>query len=384
MKSFVNRIGFRKWFAIVFLLGIFARIFARQFSNSARGGASWQTADWLINYSGGFVRRGLFGELFLSIPVPGSIGLWILFGIQLALYGTLLLFAYFIMMKSNFSWVSMSIWLGPAALGFFAWDGGSSFRKEVLTYLVLIVLVAARKVKSNHLRLTFTVLGITLFALAVFSWESSALFIPLITYLIWTDPQWAEKIRMRIAVISSFSLIGVLGALNSVLNDGDSQTAGAICQRLREQGYVGEQICSGAIDAIGWSSSYALNYVQSSYPLYLGFFLLAPLAFVAVLYAIQKSVNPIWVAIISISFVPLFIVGVDYGRWISMAVISLAFVSSTIKRIPDVKKAWFPYLTIVYLTVWGLPHWLDPNTTQWPWLGLISSVIEIGQKLIMQ
>ena len=29
--------------------------------------SSWQYGDWLINYQGGFVRRGLIGELFYSL-----------------------------------------------------------------------------------------------------------------------------------------------------------------------------------------------------------------------------------------------------------------------------------------------------------------------------
>ena len=29
--------------------------------------SSWQYGDWLINYQGGFIRRGLIGELFYSL-----------------------------------------------------------------------------------------------------------------------------------------------------------------------------------------------------------------------------------------------------------------------------------------------------------------------------
>jgi hypothetical protein len=383
MNNILNQIKVRKCFSLVFLITIFLIIAARQFDDSRRGGSAYQTADWLINYSGGFVRRGLFGELFLSIPVPGPIGIWLLYLVQLSIYTAILFFGYMMMGRQNFSWLSIAVWLGPAALGFFAWDGGSPFRKEALTYIVLIALVLARETYSSNVRRSITVVAALLFVLAMFSWEASALFIPLITYLVWTNPVWAEKPRERYLYVSVFFLIGFFGALNSVLNHGDSKTAAKICERVRSEGYSGEQLCSGAIDAIGWSSSYTLNLVKISYPLYFGYFFLAPLALAAVFYVLHKSVSYVLTTIVAVSFIPLFLVVNDYGRWISMAVISLAFLSTTLKKLPEVKTSWFPYLTLAYLTFWGLPHWLDPNTAQWPWLGLLSSILGLAQKVIM-
>jgi hypothetical protein len=382
MENIATRSAFRKWFSLLFLITIFLSIAARQFDDSKRGGAAYQTADWLINYSGGFVRRGLFGELFLSIPVPGSIGIWLLYLVQLSLYGAVLFFGYLMIRRQDFSWISIAVWLGPAVLGFFAWDEGSPFRKEVLSYIVLIALVLARGNCSSKVRHSITAFAALFFALAMFTWEASALFIPLIAYLVWTNPALTEKLRERYMYVSVFVIIGLLGAINSVLNHGDSDTAAKICERVRSEGYSGEQLCSGAIEAIGWSSSYTLNLVQISYPLYFGYFVLAPLGLAAVLYALRKSVSYVWILVIAGSFVPLFIVVNDYGRWISMAVISLAFLTTTVKKLPEPKKIWFPYLSIAYLSLWGLPHWLDPNTAQWPWLGLLSSVLELAQKAL--
>jgi hypothetical protein len=383
MDILANRLSVRKWFSLLVLATIFATIAARQFQNSKNGGSSYQTADWLINYSGGFVRRGLFGELFLAIPVDGSIGIWVLFIIQLSLHGLVLYFGYLMIQRRGFSWLSIAVWLGPASLGFFAWDAGSPFRKEVLAYVVLIALVVARDNHSIKVLRSFYFAGTLIFALAIFSWEASVLFIPLILYLVWTNPALSERLRDRYLYVFTFLLIGILGTINSVVNHGDSRTAEMICDRVRSKGYNGEQLCSGAIDAIGWSSSYTLQKVQISYPLYFGYYLLAPLALAAVVYALYKSSSYILQIVVAGSFIPLFVVVNDYGRWISMIVISLAFLGTTTKKLPEPNKTWFPYIAIAYLTVWGLPHWLDPNTTQWPWLGLLSSVFQLTQKTLM-
>ena len=31
-------------------------------------GHQWYTAEWMINYNYGFIRRGLFGSLFIDLP----------------------------------------------------------------------------------------------------------------------------------------------------------------------------------------------------------------------------------------------------------------------------------------------------------------------------
>ena len=56
---------FRK-FSIFLISFVFIFIFVR-FYSFVEDYSSWQYADWLINYQGGFVRRGLFGEIFFNI-----------------------------------------------------------------------------------------------------------------------------------------------------------------------------------------------------------------------------------------------------------------------------------------------------------------------------
>ena len=54
--------------------------------------SDWQYADWLINYQGGFIRRGLIGELLLQIHHFLSINLDILvFCFVVFLYSILLI-----------------------------------------------------------------------------------------------------------------------------------------------------------------------------------------------------------------------------------------------------------------------------------------------------
>ena len=50
------------------------------------GGQSWKTGDWLINYEGGFVRRGLIGQVLYYFSGLGISLLWLTFTIQVIIY----------------------------------------------------------------------------------------------------------------------------------------------------------------------------------------------------------------------------------------------------------------------------------------------------------
>ena len=53
-------------FIQILIIALFIGAFIIQvFSAFGWGHESWQMTDWLINYEGGFVRRGLPGTLFL-------------------------------------------------------------------------------------------------------------------------------------------------------------------------------------------------------------------------------------------------------------------------------------------------------------------------------
>jgi hypothetical protein len=306
-----------------------------------------------------------------------------LFVIQLNLYISLLVFGYFMIKRSKFSWLAILVWLGPGALGFFAWDTGSPFRKEILGFLVLACLTATRGNLAKPYRTSLTTLSILGFALAMFSWEPSALFLPVIFYLIWTNPNWVgRQLLYKKILILVFLGIGVIGALFSVLYHGTAQTSAIICESLRLKDFNSPQMCSGAIDAIGWSSAYALEKVQNSFPLYWGYLFLAILVIVPSIFALKEVRSKIWIVIILVGFVPLFILVNDYGRWINMAAISLAFVTATLTKMPEIRSPFFPLLSILYLVLWGIPHTLDPVANEWPWLGLLATILEQGSERI--
>ena len=337
------------------------------------GGAAYQSADWLISYADGFVRRGLFGEIFLAVAPAGSVGLWTLFAVQALLYAIVFGFAVWVLVRFRFSWPAIALVAGPAALGFFAWDPAAGFRKEVLVYVSLSLLVWAliavrRKVGAAVL----AVLSLLVFVLAVFSWETSALFLPAYLYLlVRRGEDLGLSVLFRRILAGAFLLVGGAGLALGTLFHGTVSTAQAICEVVREHGFSRPDLCSGAIDAIGWTSQYTLDSVTASFPLYVGYLPLALLALIPVLTTPWLRRNWAWALLIAAAFVPLFVIVTDYGRWINMIVMALIFCIVAGPAQNTFSRAWTWLTVILYTTLWGLPHWLPADYAQpWPWLGL--------------
>ncbi len=110
---------------------------------SARIARSWVLADWLINYTGGFVRRGLTGEIalllarLLHVPVAG---VGVVF--YLAPYAVLLFAVRGLAQKAGPSWWVVALLVSPATLAFQVLDATGGFRKETLYLAALAVLLA--------------------------------------------------------------------------------------------------------------------------------------------------------------------------------------------------------------------------------------------------
>ena len=88
-------VRYRRWFGL-YLLFVATVSTAYGFLN-ARRGSGWAIGEWLTNYSAGFIRRGLVGEVVLLLGQATGIKLiWIAFGLQVAVYLIFLLCVYWL------------------------------------------------------------------------------------------------------------------------------------------------------------------------------------------------------------------------------------------------------------------------------------------------
>ncbi len=87
------------YFFILNILGLFQNFFENRFYDQG-----WTVGEWLISYSGGFVRRGLFGSLIFKISEITKLNP-ILF-VQIISGISFLIFLFFLSKcKNNFSYL---------------------------------------------------------------------------------------------------------------------------------------------------------------------------------------------------------------------------------------------------------------------------------------
>ena len=102
---------------------------------------SWKMGDWLINYQGGMVRRGLLGEMLYQLSYLTHInpGLYATM-LQVFFYGVFLFFSYALLRQQRSLLPYAFLIFSPFIFTFQINDLQGGFRKEII-YLALLAFV---------------------------------------------------------------------------------------------------------------------------------------------------------------------------------------------------------------------------------------------------
>lgn len=348
-----------------------------------RTNRDWTLADWLINYQGGFIRRGLWGELFwhlgrwTHLPVALQAGLlWVvLSGVILLCFRSLLL------ASAAQLWV-LAVLVSPATFAFSVLDYISGFRKE----LVLLALFACFAVSAQRhwlSRRSEVILLSILLCMATLGHESSVFFLPYFFAVLVA----AGRTRKEALGTCAFpALFAFAAAAVSARHPGNQQAAERICSSL---GYsldkepVG-QVCSwGAIDYLRYSGAGAFratldrvhtNHYLALYGLWT-LLALAPLAAGSLVLwrtevRAQLKTCLTAFAVAWVICLPLFLLGLDWGRWVHIHICCMAGVLLMLSartealraaatrpalRSPVYRRIAAAALLAVYAMCWSLP-----------------------------
>lgn len=272
-----------------FLLTKFIRVFPLDVS---QGLAYWTYTDWLVDYSAGFVRRGLSGELidFLSTYVHPqtvvAILAWIIFvGVVLG-YVRLLSRS----IKTLPAFLFAALLFLPSLLPFYLYEHDAFGRKEIIGYLLLLyhlyALEAAKPVApgvsfrqdpyvKRILPLTFLFIPIHILV-----HESSfLLFLPVHVLITYTSlrsrfsagirPQIFRLLLLYLPALVTFAVVFLWGRP-------EFETAYNICRKWQLADALGGQVCRatgnpmralpGSLSALPWTFSQAISIPLSFTP----------------------------------------------------------------------------------------------------------------------
>ena len=292
----------------------------------------YKVGDWQINYAGGFVRRGLLGELARQLASSLAINttntaLWI----QFASYAVFLLCGLRLVVPvvARYPIFAFAVF-SPLTFSFAAADPAACGRKEIVYLAVLAAQgcwMLQRAPKAQHTGRLLVTLSIVSFVLTL-THEMLALFLPfqlaLVTMLSPT-PMPARKL----ALVATPTILAVV--LSAAFR-GDATNVQAICASL---GASAPPRCAtnGAISWLGISNIDTIRsiYYQIAQP---PFMLLTTavsallgavsLAVLAVDHSLTNKLRELFestvtrrLAVLSIILpLPLFVVASDHGRWL--------------------------------------------------------------------
>ncbi len=346
-------------------------IFTVIYQDFALGGHEWKQGDWLINSVNGAVRRGIMGSTILWVAGATSLDpILVTTALQGLLFGLCIILLSVAIGRSD---VRATLWLlvlSPAFfVNFWAVDPDGALRKELLVFLAFSVLFYATTMQNVSKMLV--PLSAVIFAVAVFSHEGNVFFAPfffLCYFLIYKGGHIEKPLLIGLLALT---LLACLGTIAVALRFSNVQDHLVVCQPLLDAG-VRSGICDGAIKALELDLAF---FTEATFwmlfsPKILSFLLMYGLVCISILaigFHFFDKKTMFWASFGSaFFFLPLYVVAVDWGRWLSFhasAVILTMLIILSLNAGKSTKRSDLPRGPFIALTifsiVWGCSHFVD-------------------------
>ena len=325
---FSKKIIYNFFFIIVFIL--FFRIFLNSYINIIGGG--WAYNELFINYSGGIVRRGLFGHLFLELNKINGVNPIIFFGILFSLLYSFQIYIYYKILKkfSNFKFLIIFILFSPALLLFPIYENDVYYVKDVLTNISILLhcyFIISRKEEFNYEKYNKFIIFflIPLLSINLFNHENQFFFIPvhiLFSLYIYELNNVKNVNRKYI-----YYLITVIPVFFLLLNSGSWEKVYAINNSISEFNVkINDQLAGNINLAIGGFIKW--HFFFQNIDKFLKFFISLILTFFVFyaifgyilnkkIFKIDRNIKNIYLLFFTPSLA-LFILALDYGRNINL------------------------------------------------------------------
>ncbi len=303
----------------------------------------WAMGDWVTNYAGGFVRRGLIGQVALELSrSPIHVSLYVtVYVLQMLCYATL--FATLLYLVRGMTW---SFWMvvliySPATLLFTVFDPTAAFRKEILFLALLGTIIIVLDTTTISDIWLSGVLAVTI-PLLVLSHEGMLFYYPYIVCAIIISRQDLKRALL-------VSIPGILGGgaafISTWKHPGTFSVVSAICSSLGEHDLSAEP-CSGAIVYMTRGAALARQDVRTAIS-YWHLAIVMPFLMIMSLTPVIMGLRTLWMekrlrfewwTLVTcmcsswVATIGLFIYGFDWNRWIYVHVLSTLMLLLVIEK----------------------------------------------------
>lgn len=339
----------------------------------------FQYSDWLINYQGGFIRRGLPGEFFFQLYKLINIPLDLIVFISVSLMYVFFAVNFIkIVSKIKFNFLNLLIIFSPLSFLYPVMEQKVSGRKDIIfLFLVVLLTTFLEKIKFKYQKyiIIFFVL------ISAFSHTGFVVFTPIffLIFIISNYKNSLSKIFKELIIISFFSIIPIILVLfNTSI---DNQSILKICDSVKS--FLPNCGQDDYIETVNWSLKYAIElndklWIKDNYAIF--YTLTFLFANAPLIYAFYKSkfnekysfmLNPIFIFVfLNLMTFPIYFVGVDYGRYMYITYLSLVvfyFKALSTKflviseKFSNIKKPIALLVIFLFGFTWTVPHCCNTN-----------------------
>jgi hypothetical protein len=387
--NFLSTKYFQIYILSIFFIGIF--FLSKKFLYPT----DWATSEWLINYQGGFVRRGLVGEFLFQISNLIAIPLrYLVFVFEIFIYGLFLYLIYFFFKYEKLNYILLIIFFSPVFLIHPLAENEILIRKEFLLFIFFIIFT--NKLLDN--KNIYLYLSITLPILNLI-WDGIIFYLFFVVFLFLTKKNINKKEFFKFFV----SFIPYFISLFWIIKAKSNPTGlDLMCMSIKEE-------CFGAMLALDkslmWNINYQISRFEISYLIryfFLIIIIFSPFFFIklknkeylgVMRIKILKNLYLYSLYIFTILSILIFmLIGFDWGRWISIGYIMLTisifylikinFINinnSTIKIIDiffnDNKKKKI-VLFFFYCFMWNMKATMTDDIGSLPYIRIINKLLD--------
>lgn len=323
-KNFINdtvknetfNYSFKIYLILLFVLCVFYLI--QKHENLTE----WTISEWLINYQGGFTRRGFLGEIIYQINLITNIPLRkIILFFQIFIYFCFYIHLYIFLKKINKNIILIFAIFSPLFLIYPVAEVEVLARKEIFLFYSFLLFI---NILSGNNKLIYYLYSSIIISICILIWEGSVFFIPFYIFLVIAKNKFI--IDQKLIKPTIVSIILPLLVLVFVIFFRLSPLAlTTMCDSIGEcygaMTYLNNNLSSNISEVTsGFKPSYLIRYILI---FFIGFFPLIVLLknSKANSSISKKPVKKIINLFFIVSFLPsmaIFIIAKDWGRWLNI------------------------------------------------------------------
>lgn len=310
---------FKLYLVFLGVLGVYHLFFKHT------GGLDSTISEWMINYRGGFSRRGLPGEIFIYLSIFFDQSLrFIIYIFQSFLYLIFLTLTFYFFKNSIKNYLMLLMIYCPLFLIYHIAELEILARKELIIFIHFYIYLFILEKKINffissiYLFITLPLLGL--------SWEPIIFFLPFYLFLSWIT--YFKKIKFNyffLLIVPYLPFFLVIGLI--ITNNYSDLNEKQMCQFLREQFNENCYMSLGYLDtSLSDNFNSLFRDIKTSH--IIRYCLVIIIGFFPIILIIKNSklrFSHIKIKLLNIFllfFVPilvLYMMGLDWGRWTNIS-----------------------------------------------------------------